>query len=153
MSSVLPVQGVGRCSLIGKWKWKWSRSVVSDSWTVAHQALLSVGFSRQEYWSGLPFPSPGDLCNLGLNLGLLHCRQMFYCLGHSKAPVLFLGSPYPLFSVSCGFTIWMFLSFFFLTFWLLLRKALERIPLSNFFNFLTLCRKNGVPKGYLLFLE
>ena len=30
-------------------------------WTVAHQAPLSVGFSRQEHWSGLPFPSPGDL--------------------------------------------------------------------------------------------
>ena len=30
-------------------------------WTVAHQASLSMGFSRQEYWSGLPFPSPGDL--------------------------------------------------------------------------------------------
>ena len=30
-------------------------------WTVAHQAPLSVGFSRQEYWSGLPFPPPGDL--------------------------------------------------------------------------------------------
>ena len=29
-------------------------------WTVAHQAPLSMGFSRQEYWSGLPFPSPGD---------------------------------------------------------------------------------------------
>ena len=30
-------------------------------WTVAHQVPLSVEFSRQEYWSGLPFPSPGDL--------------------------------------------------------------------------------------------
>ena len=30
-------------------------------WTVAHQAPLSMGFFRQEYWSGLPFPSPGDL--------------------------------------------------------------------------------------------
>ena len=30
-------------------------------WMVAHQAPLSMGFSRQEYWSGLPFPSPGDL--------------------------------------------------------------------------------------------
>ena len=30
-------------------------------WTVAHQAPLSMGFSRQEYWSGLPFPSPGNL--------------------------------------------------------------------------------------------
>ena len=33
-------------------------------WTVAYQAPHSVGFSRQEYWSGLPFPSPGDLPNL-----------------------------------------------------------------------------------------
>ena len=32
-------------------------------WTVAHQAPLSKGFFRQEYWSGLPFPSPGDLFN------------------------------------------------------------------------------------------
>ena len=31
---------------------------LSDPWTVAHQAPLSMGFSRQEYWSGLPFPSP-----------------------------------------------------------------------------------------------
>ena len=35
-------------------------------WTVAYQALLSMGFSRQEYWSGLPFPSPGDLPNPGI---------------------------------------------------------------------------------------
>ena len=44
-----------------------SRSVVSDtviSWAVAHQAPLSMGFSRQEYWSKLPFPSPGDLPEL-----------------------------------------------------------------------------------------
>ena len=32
-----------------------------NSWTVAHQSPLSMGFSRQEYWSGLPFPSLGDL--------------------------------------------------------------------------------------------
>ena len=35
-------------------------------WTVAHQASLSMGFSRQEYWSGLPFPSPGNLPNPGI---------------------------------------------------------------------------------------
>ena len=35
-------------------------------WTVSHQAPLSMGFSRQEYWSGLPFPSPGDLPDLGI---------------------------------------------------------------------------------------
>ena len=38
-------------------------------WTVAHQAPLSIGFSRQEYWSGLPFPSPGDGPNSGLEPG------------------------------------------------------------------------------------
>ena len=35
-------------------------------WTVAHQAPPSMGFSRQEYWSGLPFPSRGDLSDLGI---------------------------------------------------------------------------------------
>ena len=35
-------------------------------WTVGHQAFLSVRFSRQEYWSGLPCPSPGDLPNTGI---------------------------------------------------------------------------------------
>ena len=35
-------------------------------WSVACQAPLSMEFSRQEYWSGLPFPSPWDLPNLGI---------------------------------------------------------------------------------------
>ena len=39
---------------------------LSTRWTVACQASLSMGFSRQEYWSGLPFPSPGDLPNPGI---------------------------------------------------------------------------------------
>ena len=49
-----------------------SCSVVSDSaapWTVACQPPLSKGFSRQEYWSGLPFPSPGNLPNTGIKPG------------------------------------------------------------------------------------
>ena len=45
---------------------------MSDSfaapWTVAHQVPLYMGFPRQEYWSGLPFPSPGDLSNPGIEL-------------------------------------------------------------------------------------
>ena len=36
-------------------------------WTVAHQAPLSKRFSRQEYWSGVPFPPPGDLPDPGIN--------------------------------------------------------------------------------------
>ena len=38
-------------------------------WTIAYQASPSMGFSRQEYWSGLPFPSPGDLPNPGIEPG------------------------------------------------------------------------------------
>ena len=45
---------------------------MSDSfvtpWTVAHQVPLSIGFSRQGYWSGLLFPSPGDIPNPGIEL-------------------------------------------------------------------------------------
>ena len=37
----------------------------ATSWTAARQAPLSLGFPRQEYWSGLPFPSPGDLPHSG----------------------------------------------------------------------------------------
>ena len=48
-------------------------SVVSDSivtpWTIAYQAAQSMEFSRQEHWSGLPFPSPGDLPNPGIEPG------------------------------------------------------------------------------------
>ena len=46
-----------------------SHWVVSDyvtPWTVAQQAPLTMGFSRQEWWSGLPFPSPGDLPDPGI---------------------------------------------------------------------------------------
>ena len=38
----------------------------ATSWTVVHQAPPSIGSSRQEYWSGLPFPSPGDLPDPGI---------------------------------------------------------------------------------------
>ena len=51
-------------------------------WTVAYQAPPSMGFSRQEYWSGLSFPSPGYLPNLGMNLGLLYCGKTLYHLNH-----------------------------------------------------------------------
>ena len=42
--------------------------VFATPWTVAHQAPLSMGFHRQEYWSGLPFPSPKDLPDQGIKL-------------------------------------------------------------------------------------
>ena len=65
MSPASPIEEVCVCVCV-------SHSVASDSFqprTVAHQAPLSVEFSRQEYWSGLPFPSPGDLPDPGIEPG------------------------------------------------------------------------------------
>ena len=50
-------------------------------WTVAHKAPLSLEFSRQAYWSGLQFSSPGDLPSQGLKYHR-HCRQILYHLSH-----------------------------------------------------------------------
>ena len=62
-----------------------------DLWTVTRKAPLSTGFSRKEYWSGLPFLSPGDLLQgtQELNpylLRFLHCRQVLYPLSHLGSP-------------------------------------------------------------------
>ena len=53
-------------------------------WTVAHQAPPSMEFSRQEYSSGLPFPSPGDLPNAGIEPGSPAWQADSYCLRESK---------------------------------------------------------------------
>ena len=53
-----------------------SYPTLCDPWTEAHQAPLSMGFFRQEYWSGLPFPSPGDLPNPGIKLRSLQADSL-----------------------------------------------------------------------------
>ena len=50
-----------------------------------HQAPLFMGFSRQEYRSGLLFPSPGNFLTQGSNPGLPHCRQKLYHLSHQES--------------------------------------------------------------------
>ena len=66
-------------------------------WTVAHQDPLPVGFPRQEYWSGLPFPPPGIFPTQGSNPGLLHLLHWKV----NSSPLSHLGSPnhhrYPLY--------------------------------------------------------
>ena len=59
-------------------------------WTVAYQAPPSMGFSKQEYWSGLPFPSPGDLPDPGIEPGLSHCRQTLYPLSHQGSQHMYI---------------------------------------------------------------
>ena len=75
-------------------------SVVSNSvipWTIAFQALLSMGFSQQEYWSGLPCPPPGHLPDPGIKL-------VFSALQEDSLPLSHLGSPLLLFSPTlCDF--------------------------------------------------
>ena len=56
------------------------------SWTVAHQAPLSMEFSRKEHWSGLPFPSQGIFPTQASNPSPPHCRQTLYHLSHQESP-------------------------------------------------------------------
>ena len=69
-----------------------SHSVVSNSsttsWTLAHQALLGIGFPRQEYWSGFPFPLPRDLSDPGI-------ETSSPALQADSLPLSHLGSPRP----------------------------------------------------------
>ena len=60
----------------------------STPWTVACQAPLSMGFSRQEYWSGLPFPSPGDLPDPGIEPGTPALQADSLPLSHQGSPCL-----------------------------------------------------------------
>ena len=74
-----------------------SRPTLAMPLTIVCQAPLSMGFSRQEYWNGLPFPSPGDLPKPGIKqcIVLLHCRQIIYQLSYQGSPYLNRGHVYP----------------------------------------------------------
>ena len=76
----------GGCDLVPK-----LCRTLPTSWTVVHQASLSMGFSKQEYWSGLPFPSPGDLPDPGI-------KPAFPALQSNSLPTEPSGKP----SISCS---------------------------------------------------
>ena len=72
---------------MGETKKCFSPLVVSDSFrphAVACQAPLSMGFPKQEYWSGVAILSPGGLPTQGSILGLLQCMQILYHLSHQE---------------------------------------------------------------------
>ena len=75
-------------------------------WTAAYHASPSMGFSRQEYWSGLQFPSSGDLPNPGIEPGHLHCRQTLYCLSHQGSLLPMQGSLLPMQGVLSSIPDW-----------------------------------------------
>ena len=66
-----------------KWKLLSCVQLFVTPWTIACQAPLSMKFYRQEYWSGLPWLSPGIFLTQGSNPGLSHCRQILYHLSYS----------------------------------------------------------------------
>ena len=59
-----------------------------SSWTIAHQAPLSMGLPRQEYWSGLPFPSAGDLPDSGIKTESLVTASGFFTTESPEKPPL-----------------------------------------------------------------
>ena len=65
-------------------------------WTVACQAPLSMGFPRQEYWSGLSFPSPGDLPNSGIEPASPALADGFFTTEPPGKPKRDMGSGYPM---------------------------------------------------------
>ena len=84
-------------SSILAWKIPWTEEhesaslpVMSDSlatpWTITPQALLSMGFSRQEYWRGLPFPTPGDLPDPGTELESPALQEDSLQLSYRRSP-------------------------------------------------------------------
>ena len=94
-------------------------------WTTAHQAPLCMGFSRQKYWSELPFPSPGDLLTQGSNLGLLHCGHILNYLSHQ-------GNPESLIKLSnFSYSRGLFTTFFYFRHLLIIKKSLDTDPLST----------------------
>ena len=80
VSSIL-IQIIGGARLVTK-----LCLTLATPWTVAWKIPLSMGFSRQVYWSGLPFTSLGIFQTQELNPGLLHCRQILYRLSYKGSP-------------------------------------------------------------------
>ena len=74
---------------------------VATPWALALQAPLSVGFSRQEYWSGLPFPSPGDLPNPGIEPGSL-ALQADSLPNELQGKPYFYGPVHSMYVLSCS---------------------------------------------------
>ena len=79
--------------VLGRFSHVW---LFATLWTVAHQAPLSVGFSRQEYWSGLPCPPPGDLPDPGIEpLTLTSCALSGGFFTSSTTVITALKTPSP----------------------------------------------------------
>ena len=75
-------EGSGGYGLVAK-----SCPTLATPWTVACKAPLSMGFSRQEYWSGFPFLFQGIFLTQESNPGILCCRQILYQLSYKESPI------------------------------------------------------------------
>ena len=81
------------CLGLFSWLWMFSGYILSDSfatlWTVAFQACLSTGFLKQEYWSGLPFSSPQDLPDPGIEPASPAWKGISLPLHHLESPFMY----------------------------------------------------------------
>ena len=80
--------------------------LLATPWTAAHQAPLSMGFSRQEYWSGLPFPPPGDLSDPGLETVSAALQADSLPLSHQGSPAFSFYTPPFLFPTFSFPSVW-----------------------------------------------
>ena len=95
------------CESVSRFSYVWLFEI---PWTVACQAPLSMGFSRQEYWSGLPCPSSGDLPDPGVEPRSPALQQILYHLNHQ-------GSPYTHILCLCNYLpMYLFLKFLYIIF-------------------------------------
>ena len=128
-------------------------------WTVDYQASLSMGFSRQEYWSGLPFPPPGDLPNTGND----PASPVPPALAHWQAdslPLSHQGSPLPLeiesqMAGSSGWNYWWFVNLWLNDIWCQIITELSTLPRLSWliwFFFLGFCLLSFFPCFILPFI-
>ena len=68
--------------------------LLGTPWIVAYQAPLTMGFSRQEYWSGLLFPSPGNLSNPGIKPGSLCLLHWHACMCYLLSQLVLFVTPW-----------------------------------------------------------
>ena len=88
------------CVCVWVWVWLSCVQLFGNTWTIAPQEPLSMEFSRQQSWSGLPFPSR-DLPDPGIKPRSPHCRQILYHLSHQWSPVGYKEAWIPLLHHKC----------------------------------------------------
>ena len=109
--------------------------------------VQSMEFSRPEYWSGYPFPSPGDIPNPGIEPRSPHCRQILYQLSHKGSPRILEWVAYPFSSESSWPRNWT--GFFYIASGFFTNWASRETPLKLEFTRKLLLQETGFTGHFL----